>query len=92
METTDESTGRIEPMVGARLSPEEVKRLAFEKQYTLLYKICEIYEHRHSMESDITWQEAMQMAAIEQAKMCDRLTKELMRVISLSSVPIKLNL
>ncbi len=71
----------------AQLSPVEVKRLAFEQQYNLLYRICQAYEH-----GKVTWQEAMQIAAVEQSRVCAELTRELIRVIELNPTPIKLNL
>jgi hypothetical protein len=65
-----------------QLSPEEVTLLAFRMNAPILYRCCQM-----AMHGSCTWTEAMQTAAIEQAKVIERQQAELVRLMSMSSVP-----
>ncbi len=61
-----------------QLSPEEVTMLAFRMNAPMLYHCCQM-----AMHGGCTWEEAMQTAAIEQAKVIEQQQDELVRLIGL---------
>lgn len=61
-----------------QLSPEEVTLLAARMNAPMLYHCCQM-----AMHGGCTWAEAMQTAAIEQAKVIEHV-----RLVSMSSVPV----
>jgi len=65
-----------------QLSPDAVTLLAFRMNAPILYRCCQM-----AMHGGCTWTEAMQTAAIEQAKVIERQQAELVRLRSMSSVP-----
>lgn len=68
-----------ETLVG-QLSPGEVTLLAFSMNAPMLYRCCQMAIH-----GDCTWAEAMQTAAIEQAKVIERQQAELARLMSMTN-------
>ena len=65
-----------------QLSPEEVTLLAIRMNAPMLYHCCQM-----AMHGSCTWAEAMQTAAIEQAKVIEQQQAELVRLMSMSSAP-----
>ncbi len=61
-----------------KLSPAEVTMLAFRMNSPMLYNCCQM-----AMHGGCTWPEAMQTAAIEQAKVIEQQRAELVRLMSL---------
>ena len=65
-----------------QLSQEEVTLLAIRMNAPILYNCCQM-----AMHGSCTWAEAMQIAAIEQAKVIEQQQAELVRLMSMSSAP-----
>lgn len=66
-----------------QLSPEEVTLLAFRMNSPTLYNYCQM-----AMYGGCTWEEAMQTAAVEQAKVIAQQHAELVRLMSLMPAPV----
>lgn len=60
-----------------QLNPEEVTLLAIRMNAPMLYHCCQM-----AMHGSCTWAEAMQTAAIEQAKVIEQQQAELVRLMS----------
>lgn len=69
-----------------QLSPEDVTLLAFRMNAPMLYNCCQM-----ALAGGCSWQEAMQTAAIEQAKVIAQQQAELVRLMSMSPVPVMLS-
>ena len=68
---------------GANLTKEKVKRLAVEENYPYLHNCISWYRS----DPNVTWEQAMQLAAVELSRVVNQQQKELVRLMNLMPRP-----